>query len=244
MAALLLPLAACESMPKHTNTLIFGTATRFAFDVSQDPTGSVGVTLGYKRQEAVWMPLLANETSGPATCEGDVCRKFEGSTGNASGPAGSGATDTYSVLATFSGQTAGSAGASQPAVQGQVGIAQFFATGFAARLLASTGGAALVNTQANPAVATTVSPEVHEKNKVEFTKQKAKIERLVAVLTTNDGSVNSNALDALLAKTAASTISDTNKQELRKHTTAAALREFLSDAPFDFVAGRLYESLD
>jgi hypothetical protein len=61
-------LGGCQSTPEHTNTLIFGTNTKFALDVSQDPTGVVGVTLGYKRQEAVWMPLLANSrAAAPAT---------------------------------------------------------------------------------------------------------------------------------------------------------------------------------
>ena len=63
LTGLLLITLGCAT-PKHTNTLIFGTSTRVAFDVSQDPTGAVGVTLGYKRQEAVWMPLQANEKQG------------------------------------------------------------------------------------------------------------------------------------------------------------------------------------
>lgn len=48
-------LCASCSAPKHTNTLIFGTTTRFAIDASQEPTGSLGITIGYKRHEAVWM---------------------------------------------------------------------------------------------------------------------------------------------------------------------------------------------
>jgi len=53
-------LSAC-SVP-HNDVLIFGTNTKFAVDVSASAaTGGVPeLTVGYKRQEAVWMPLLVN----------------------------------------------------------------------------------------------------------------------------------------------------------------------------------------
>ena len=46
----------------HNDVLIFGTNTKFAVDVSASAaTGGVPeLTVGYKRQEAVWMPLLVN----------------------------------------------------------------------------------------------------------------------------------------------------------------------------------------
>ena len=53
-------ISAC-STPHHTNTLIFATNTKFAIDIAADPTGNPSLTVGYKRQEAVWMPLLANQ---------------------------------------------------------------------------------------------------------------------------------------------------------------------------------------
>ncbi len=53
-------ISAC-STPHHTNTLIFATNTKFAIDIAADPTGYPSLTVGYKRQEAVWMPLLANK---------------------------------------------------------------------------------------------------------------------------------------------------------------------------------------
>jgi hypothetical protein len=142
--------------PKHTNTLIFGTSTRVAFDVSQDPTGVLGVTLGYKRDEAVWMPLQANQKQGngkeklpAADCEksGDPNQscKFVG-TGSDNGATGGGAVDTYSVLASFGGRFSGNAGNGSQ-VGAQAGLTQYFATGMAARLLAVVGGASLVNTE-------------------------------------------------------------------------------------------------
>ena len=49
------------STPDHTNTLIFGTNTKVGLDVSCETTGVPSISVGYKRQEAVWMPLLANK---------------------------------------------------------------------------------------------------------------------------------------------------------------------------------------
>lgn len=43
--AVTLASAGCSSTPRHSNTLMFGTSTRVALDVSQEPTGSVGFTL-------------------------------------------------------------------------------------------------------------------------------------------------------------------------------------------------------
>jgi hypothetical protein len=47
---------------QHNDVLIFGTDTKLALDVSTSPTsgGAGEVTIGYKRQEAVWMPLIVN----------------------------------------------------------------------------------------------------------------------------------------------------------------------------------------
>jgi hypothetical protein len=47
---------------QHNDVLIFGTDTKLALDVSANPTtgGTPEVTIGYKRQEAVWMPLVVN----------------------------------------------------------------------------------------------------------------------------------------------------------------------------------------
>ena len=68
------------------------------------------------------------------------------------------ATDAYSVLGTFSGDGGGNA---SDKVKGHVKVAQFFATGVAAQLLAKTGGAALVN----PAVQQNVEQGLSEKER-------------------------------------------------------------------------------
>ena len=67
----------------HGDMVIFATSTKVAFDVSAEPTnaGTPSVTLGYKRQEGVLMPLVVNGresvmVSGNKVCdaEGKNCR--------------------------------------------------------------------------------------------------------------------------------------------------------------------------
>ena len=134
---LLFGLVACQT-PHHTNTMFFGTATKLGVDIAQNPTaGNVPtLTIGYKRIEAVWMPLMANadEKGKPASCSGSDCL-FQGSSEN----------DTYSVLASFGAKIG--AGADAGGVKSNVGIAQYFATGLAAQKLADKGGAQLVAVQ-------------------------------------------------------------------------------------------------
>lgn len=148
-------LFGCSSTPQHTNVLVFGTNTKVALDVSQDATSGVGVTLGYKRQEAVWMPLLPNQapiTEGndlqPSKCDSaTTCPKFEGVDG-------ANQKDTYSVLASFGSKLGGGVDSEGKKAEVTGEIAQYFATGLAARLLAQHGGAGLVNTNGNVALST------------------------------------------------------------------------------------------
>jgi hypothetical protein len=216
------------STPRHTNTLIFGTNTKVALDVSQDPTGAVGITLGYKRQEAVWMPLLANEQVAngsdlvPTKCKEDDCTKFAATTG-AGGPAGSGAKDTYSVLATLSGQTSGSAGGTTATAEAKGGIAQVFATGFAARLLAMTGGAALVNTEAPPPTGAAVAA-VAAANAKTIQSENTKIDRILVGITSKDGKLDEAKFKALRDK---AQLSDADKKALANFKDAEKLRGYL-----------------
>ena len=55
-------LLAAGCVEPHNDVLIFGTNTKFAVDVSASAaTGGVPeLSVGYKRQEAVWMPLVVN----------------------------------------------------------------------------------------------------------------------------------------------------------------------------------------
>jgi len=142
-------LAGCAT-PEHTNTLVFGTTTKFALDVSVTPTGAPDFTLGYKRHEGVWMPLLANSKTGddsvPAECDKEKSDcLFQGKDENGK------KVDTYSVLASFGAKFGGgstvegdAAGAN---VQASGGLAQFFATGIAAQKLAQEGNSRLVAVQ-------------------------------------------------------------------------------------------------
>jgi hypothetical protein len=67
LAALsLLALASgCVQMTRHSNTMVFGTNTTVGLKVGQDPNQVPEVVIGYDRQEAVIMPLLANTGERP-----------------------------------------------------------------------------------------------------------------------------------------------------------------------------------
>lgn len=151
--------------PQHTNTLIFGTNTKLALDISQSPTNLPSFTLGYKREEAVWMPLLANRDKNGNTCHSPATNsdaeagKPAIQTGNnelSTNPnclyqgTDSNDEDTYSVLASFGSKFSGETiGSTAPSAKAGGGLAQFFATGIAARKLAEQGGAKLVSIQPN-----------------------------------------------------------------------------------------------
>lgn len=217
VAAVLL-VAGCGT-PNHTNTLIFGTNTKFALDVSQDPTGAAGITIGYKRQEAVWMPLLANTADGngkaiPADCSAssatDNCL-FSGKAGEDS-TNGAKAVDTYSVIATFGGHVAsganteippaGDAAAATPKAKGTVsangGLTQYFATGLAARILASQGSSIV-----NSAGSTRDKITVEEIKEIELIKQQVSTEnkninRVIVYVTDSDGTLSQKKLSTLI----------------------------------------------
>ncbi|WP_114950866.1 hypothetical protein [Sphingosinicella terrae] len=138
--------------PHHSNALIFGTNTSFGIDVGQSPTGTPTILVGYRRQEAVFMPLVANvlydQNGTPTPCYiqprivAGVPQPPPAGTIPACYLVGQngGAIDSYSVLASFGAQfeadaVGGTAGG---------GLAQFFATGLAAQALAIEGGPALV----------------------------------------------------------------------------------------------------
>lgn len=156
--ALIAATAACTT-PQHSNALIFGTNTSFGLNVGQNATGTPSIQVGYNRQEAVFMPLVANaryDANGvPTPCDVYPGRNYQ-PTGAAvvngqSVPQvppcflvgqNGGSLDSYSVLASFGAQF--SANGTTPSASG--GLAQFFATGIAAQLLAIRGGPALVAT--------------------------------------------------------------------------------------------------
>lgn len=143
-------LSGCVQATRHSNTMLFGTNTTFGLKAGT-ATGNVPeVVVGYDRQEAVIMPLVANvEGKGPGNrlspCNTAEAVRVNGSADFAVHPCSlvgvnGRAMDSYSVLAsfgaTFDADSTGAAG----------GLAQYFATGIAAQILALKGGAALVAT--------------------------------------------------------------------------------------------------
>lgn len=194
--------------------LIFGTDTKYALDISGDATtGQPSFTLGYKRREAVWLPLIggtgtpthsctnttpmqcvalagrsggshicgaaqAGQTSNAISAEGNLLcvaadaglQKFVGKEGNDS--------DAYSVLASFGAKSS----------TGEQSIAQFIATGIAARKMAVNGGAQLVNTEV-----TALAKKMKEQDQ-------PKIDKVIAAVTDGNGKVDKTKWDALLTK--------------------------------------------
>jgi len=217
-----LTLAGCNSVPRHSNTLIFATNTKTALDVSQDPTGGMSLTLGYKRQEGVWMPLLANKNEGgvlvPQDCTTDDCRQFVGKTGDG-GPSGKGGVDTYSVLATFSGQAAGKV--SKDGGEGTGALAQYFATGIAARLLAASGSS-IVNTSGTTTPASAISASTVQSNKALITSENQKIDRIIFAITSKEGKLDPTKRSALVDK--ATKLSADAKKTLLQFKTIEELR--------------------
>jgi len=141
--------------------MLFGTNTSVGLKVGTGIDQVPSILIGYDRQEAVIMPLVANTTDhsaaglnrlSPCNIEqtvqvvGNSARQFPVhpcllvATNGAS-------TDSYSVLASFGGSASARAGG-QTKAGGSV--AQYFATGLAAQMLAATGGAAVVSAAADP----------------------------------------------------------------------------------------------
>lgn len=59
-AALVLALSGCVQATRHSNAIVFGTNTSLGVNVGAGSTSVPGINIGYNRQEAVFMPLLAN----------------------------------------------------------------------------------------------------------------------------------------------------------------------------------------
>ncbi len=151
LAATGLILGGC-STPHHTDLLVFGTNTQLGISVSAEATANPGITIGFRRQELVLMPLYVNGQDSKYS-SGTIDPVNPASIGAVKYTGGEGAkSDTYSVLASFGAR--GSGGVSSG--QADVGIAQYFATGLAARTLAVAGGA-LVSTSKEAAEASKVT---------------------------------------------------------------------------------------
>jgi len=182
---ILLPLLAggCVQMTRHSNMMIFGTNTVVGVRAGVNATSVPEVAIGYTRQEAVILPLVANVSStigeGGTTAQTVTDKKTGNTTETVTTRGGrlnrlepcdmskpldeTGLSDdtrpfrvhpcaliaindkmqdSYSVLASFGGNF--DARYEQGKLSGSVGVAQYFATGMAAQLLALNGGAAVV----------------------------------------------------------------------------------------------------
>jgi hypothetical protein len=151
LAALVSLVSGC-STPRHTDLLVFATNTEFGISVKGDSTSTAGVSIGYYRQEVVLMPLYVNASDSkvPPPTSPIAGAKYVGTDDEIR-------QDTYSVLASF-----GAKGAASTNNGGGVTIAQYFATGLAARTLALAGGALVTTSDkaaANPISADAISAE-------------------------------------------------------------------------------------
>lgn len=141
-------LGGCTQMTKHSNTLVFGTNTTVGVKIGQDANQTPTIEIGYGRQEAAFVPVLANTSVGangdlnpcPGTAvagQGGTVKvdlsscKFEASHDGTD-------KDSYSTLASFGADVGATAN------NGEVTLAQYFATGIAAQALALSGGANVV----------------------------------------------------------------------------------------------------
>ena len=236
-------LSGCSTTPQHTNVLIFGTNTKVALDVSQDPTSGVGVTLGYKRQEAVWMPLLPNQAKSgnksdglqPAACTAGACPKFEGKDR-------SDQTDTYSVLASFGSKLGGGVDAQGNNAQVTGEIAQYFATGLAARLLAQSGGSGLVNTNGEAALSASEKAAIAPK----VATMDNELKELLAELAdkADPSKIDTAQRDAALAKSPGKDIPEARKARIKGAKTMAELRAVITAYPHDLVAKPMLDTLN
>lgn len=179
---------------KHSDVMLFGTNTKYGVSIAADqPENTPHLNLGYKRQEFVWMPMVANgdkESVIQSKVKGQSVQelKYIGKESDKN-------EDTYSVLASFGSQVEASTGSAG------VGIAQYFATGMAARKLAEVGGASLV--QASD-VDLTPKPELRDitpderKEGVETREaRKQQISEIVNFVKTGEGKVDVEKLKKL-----------------------------------------------
>ena len=214
------------STPDHTNTLIFGTNTKVGLDVSCETTGVPSISVGYKRQEAVWMPLLANKDAEgtPADCHQESCL-FEGKDGNDK--------DTYSVIASFGASFSGKADKGEARAEGA--LAQFFATGLAARILAREGNSRLVAVQPSD---TDLLRKMQEETDAEAELRRKRKGAILAWVAPN-GTLDEDKWEALVDKADLKT--DT-KQELKFCKTLGRVSSRL-DADVAQTRGRVTKAL-
>ncbi len=144
----------CSQTTRHSNTMIFGTNTSLGIKAGTDTAKIPSFLVGYDRQEVVIMPLVANtvEKNGAnnklSPCDLKAAATEQLNSKYSVHPCSLVAVnnkmqDSYSVLASFGASFDGSSGSTEAKAKG--GLAQYFATGVAAQILATMGGAAVVS---------------------------------------------------------------------------------------------------
>jgi hypothetical protein len=142
-------LSGCVQATRHSNTMLFGTNTHLGIRAGASASSVPEVNIGYARQEAVVMPLVANSAdNGTHQSPCNIAQPVSAGSGEFAvhpcllvGINGK-AQDSYSVLASFGAKFDGQARPDGSHAKG--GLAQYFATGVAAQMLALKGGAAVV----------------------------------------------------------------------------------------------------
>lgn len=227
-------LTACGTVP-HADTLLFGTDTKLALDVSMSPEagGTPQVTVGYKRREFVVMPLVVNGNDS-RVIQGDAAKVNEP---KYLGKSDTSEEDTYSVLASFGADFEG--GAQTGAAKAGGGLAQYFATGMAARILARQGGADLVNTGR----AERIPNDVKQLAAGIIAKQITDLDKVVGFVESN-GTVSGCAMDRLLENTSVAQIPGKKAQfERYKGSDIEAFRQFIQNGPGKTNLGELADKL-
>jgi hypothetical protein len=206
---LVFSLGACSQMTKHSNTLVFATNTVSGLKVGADEKQLPTIQIAHVRQEAAFVPLLANTGAdggggdlipcpSASALKGDTPQdvtmndiekcKFVATHDTKS-------KDAYSTLASFGSKKAGSVDAEGKA-SGESAIAQYFATGIAAQYLAVTGGANVVQAggdtkaKAEAAAKAAVAVTKAEAAKAGAIKQYTGGKDVALVMLGNDGTVN------------------------------------------------------
>ncbi|HHT9146367.1 MAG TPA: hypothetical protein ACFYD4_11985 [Candidatus Wunengus sp. YC61] len=178
---------------KHSDVMLFGTNTKYGLSIAADvPENTPHINVGYKRQEFVWMPLVAN---GADTVIQNKVTNASAQDLKYTGKEPVGKEDTYSVLASFGANFkagGGSAGG---------GIAQYFATGMAARKLAEVGGASLVQASDKDltpmSMLRDITPEERMEVLTEIRKRNNHISEIVNYVKTSEGKIDFEKLKKL-----------------------------------------------
>ena len=228
------------STAQHTNVLVFGTNTKVALDLLQDATSGIGITLCCKRQEAVWMPLLPNQaaTNGnglqPSPCTTiEGYPKFVGMDSNDQ-------YDTHTVLARFGTKLGAGVDSTGKDAKGNGEIAQHFATGLAARILAQNG-AALVST-----IADSLTSDERKQVKIKVKKNQDELDELLEHLAdkTDSNKVDPAKVAAAFVKVPGKDIGKVRQERIKATSQIADLKRALTAYSHADDANRMLDTLN